>query len=101
MKKALMACSLALVGTVGCAPPIESVSTRIDIASVVQLINAPDGATLSIGEEAADAEDGIAMLSVPDGWHDVAVYTGGRLAFSRRVFVQDGSRKVIDFSAPN
>lgn len=83
-----------------CAGPIETKSTRLTTPSSVELINAPSGAVLSIGGRQVPVTKGRAALPVADGWHDVMITVGGQEAFSRRVFVQDGSAKVIDFSAP-
>lgn len=84
-----------------CAGPIETRSTRAVTPSSVELVNAPEGAILRVGNEQAIVRQGVANLAVADGWHDVTVLTNGGARLSRRVFVQDGSVKVIDFAAPN
>lgn len=83
-----------------CAGPIETKSTRLTTPSSIELINAPAGAVLSVGGRQVPVTKGGALLPVSDGWHDVEVTVGGQEALSRRIFVQDGSVKVIDFSAP-
>ena len=84
-----------------CAPPIESVSTRLDEASSVKIINAPNGAELRINGRSAIVEDNVGVLNVADGWHDLTVWQDGRSILNQRVFVQDGTQRVIDLSVSN
>jgi hypothetical protein len=83
-----------------CAGPIETKSTRLATPSSIELINAPSGAVLSVAGRQVPVSKGSALLEVADGWQDVKIMVGGQEALSRRIFVQDGSVKVIDFSAP-
>ena len=76
--------------------PVHNLS-RGTLASAIQLIDAPAGAVLSAeGLSATADEDGAARLVVADGWHDVKVTQGGTQIHSERIFVQDGSARVID-----
>lgn len=86
--------------TQACVGPIETKSTRLTMPSSIELINAPSGAVLSVGGRQVSVTKGSALLPVADGWHDVKVTVAGADALTRRVFVQDGSAKVIDFAAP-
>jgi len=89
-----------VLATQACVGPIETKSTRLTTPSSIELINAPPGAVLSVGgRQVSVAKDG-ARLPVADGWHDVKVSVGGQETLSDRIFVQDGSVKVIDLSAP-
>jgi hypothetical protein len=85
----------------GCVGPIETKATRLTAPSSIELINAPSGAVLLADGRQVQVTKGSAVLPVSDGWHDVTVKVEGQEALTRRVFVQDGSAKVIDFSAPN
>ena len=100
MMKNLIPALLATAALSACAPPIESVSTRISEASSIKLINAPDGTYLRTDGQSSVANKGTAVLKVSDGWHDVSVEHHGVVELRRRVFVQDGSVKVIDFTSP-
>ena len=98
MKKLMIAIALAVPTVSACAPPIESVSTRIDAVSSVRLINATDGDLLIIGDHSRSAIDGVATIDVEDGWHEVSVIRNGSEFVTRRVFVQDGTQRVIDLA---
>lgn len=99
IKKLNFAALGLLVGA--CAGPIDSQSSRVDTISSIAVQNAPEGAILAVGSfrTRVDAE-GIASVNVPDGWHDAEVLMNGRPVITRRVFVQDGSAKIIEFNAP-
>lgn len=99
MKKLIAAAILASPIVASCAPPIESVSTRIDTISTVSLINAADDVVLEIDDRRASPVDGNATLQVSDGWHEVRIFNNGREVHSRRVFVQDGTERIIDFAS--
>ncbi|EDL49084.1 hypothetical protein [Erythrobacter sp. SD-21] len=98
MKKLMIAIALTLPAVSACAPPIESVSTRIDAVSSVHLINGSDGDLLIVGDHSRSVVDGVASIDVEDGWHEVTVTRNGSEFVTRRVFVQDGTRRVIDLS---
>lgn len=83
-----------------CVGPLETQSTRFDTPSSVALQNAPDGAVLAIGSTRAVVDGGMASINVADGWHDAQVLLDGRAVITRRIFVQDGTAKIIDFTAP-
>ncbi|QVM84147.1 MULTISPECIES: hypothetical protein [Novosphingobium] len=66
-------------------------------ASAVEVIDAPKGALVVIDEKAVPVDSkGRALISVQDGWHDVDVMSGGDVVHHQRVFLQDGSHKIID-----
>ena len=99
MKKLIFAAPALLLAA--CVGPIESQSARVDTISSVALQNAPEGAVLAIGSSRVMVDDdGMASINVPDGWHEAEVLMNGRSIITRRVFVQDGSAKIIDFNAP-
>lgn len=98
MKPTKIATIIGLALTLGaCSHPIERNMTRSSLSSSVLLIDAPAGAVLSVeGRQATADSDGKATLAVNDGWHDVAVISDSRTIHSERIFVQDGTQRVID-----
>jgi len=81
----------------GCGLTPRHHLTRGVGTSSILLIDAPAGSVLQVGDlSAGTGEDGEARLAVGDGWHEVRVVSRGREIHSERIFVQDGSRRVID-----
>ncbi|WP_203226107.1 hypothetical protein [Novosphingobium pentaromativorans] len=70
---------------------------RSAAVSSVEVRDAPAGATVQVGDTAVRADDkGRAQLALADGWHDLYVFSGQKQIHHQRIFLQDGSRKVID-----
>lgn len=99
MKNAAFLLAALPVSIGGCTiPDVVTQSTRLTESSSISLTNAPDGATIRVADRSATAREGVAMLYVPDGWHEVAISSQGRVVKTMRVFLQDGTSKKIDFS---
>ncbi|WP_206675114.1 hypothetical protein [Alteripontixanthobacter muriae] len=65
--------------------------------SAVQVVDAPAGAIVQAGEKAVRANSkGEARLVLTDGWHNLYVFDGTTKVYEERVFLQDGSQKLID-----
>jgi hypothetical protein len=80
-----------------CSHTAEHSVTRGSASSSIVVVDAPVGAVLQVEDRTATADDeGELRLAVSDGWHEVHVFSGGRTIHSERIFVQDGTRRVID-----
>jgi len=96
MRKELIlafAFSLAACG----AMPRHHVS-HIDRMSTLEVRNGPEGALVLVdGLEAGRLQARKpTTVSVPDGQRSVEIKHSGETVYSKSVFVQDGSRRVID-----
>jgi hypothetical protein len=93
----LAVASLAAALVAGCGTTAKHNLTRGDAASSIRVIDAPAGATVQAGELAVRADDkGEARLVLSDGWHVLYVFDGQTKIHEERVFLQDGSQKLID-----
>jgi hypothetical protein len=99
MIKFILPAALAAISLSGCTvPEVKSATTRSAAVSTISLVNAPDSAVFVVGDQRVSVRKGGALLSVSDGWHEVSIIRDGRTLKTTRVFVQDGTDRVIDFS---
>lgn len=75
--------------------------TQLDRSSTLEFRNGPAGAIVLVdGLEAARLQPRKSTtVIVADGQRSVEVRRGGATLYSRSIFIQDGSRKVIDLTS--
>ena len=96
MTKAGSLTLLLLLAACGAQP--KHVNVRAEQSSQLAIRGGPPGAIISVdGIEAGRLINGKqAQISLIDGTHLVTIQHDGRELYRRTVFVQDGTRKVID-----
>lgn len=97
-KHLVLAASFALAA---CGAMPRHHITQIDRASTLEVRNGPEGAIVLVdGSEAARLQARKpTTVAVADGQRSVEIKRGGETLYSRSIFIQDGSRKVIDLKA--
>lgn len=81
----------------GCGTTPKHDLSRGNPASSVHVVDAPPGAVVQAGQLAVRADgEGEAHLVLEDGWHELYVFDGTTKIYEERVFLQDGSRKLVD-----
>jgi hypothetical protein len=89
--------ALAVILISGCGTTAKHSLNRGKVASAIRIIDAPAGATIQAGGLAVRADqNGEARLVLEDGWHELYVFDGSLQIYTERVFLQDGSQKLID-----
>lgn len=96
MNKLLLIALTATLGACGATPRHHE--TRIDRVSSLEFRHGPVGAVVLVdGREVARLGDKVTIVPVADGTRSVLVAaSGGATLFRGDVFIQDGTRKVID-----
>lgn len=94
-KHLVLAAGLALAA---CGSMPRHHVTQVDRVSTLEFRNGPPGAAVLVdGAEAARlGPRKPTTVAVADGQRSVEVRHGGKTVYSRSIFIQDGSRKVID-----
>lgn len=81
----------------GCGLTPRHHVTRTEVASSVELRDAPENAVLKVGEAMAYADKkGEARLVIPDGSHELTVIFENKVIYRETIFIKDGTRKIVD-----
>jgi hypothetical protein len=98
MKNAFFVGLLALALS-ACGMSPKHLNTRGHDASSVKVINLPLGTQVSVGGRTYEADArGVVLSSLPDGWYDLSIMSDRRVVANHKIFLQDGTQKVIDFN---
>lgn len=70
---------------------------RASPVSQLIVVDAPVGAEVRVDNQLVRvSSEGRLEMPLSDGWHEVTILDSGAKIHSEKVFIQDGSRKIID-----
>lgn len=70
---------------------------RTSPVSQLIIVDAPPGAEVRVDDQIARVgSNGRLEMPLSDGWHQVTISDGGAKIHGENIFIQDGSRKIID-----
>jgi len=104
MKTSYMSRRLVAAGLIfalaACGGLPKHAEVRVEQASMLVFQGGPSGASVVIdGKEVAKLTNKDTTVQIQDGSRQVKVLSGSNTLYERTVFIQDGTKKIIDLRA--